>query len=46
MTRVLENFESDAHFPEIDENEWEEVSREAHLDHKPPFEFRTLERRG
>lgn len=45
LTQVKRVFDGDAHFPEIDEEKWQELSREEHLDLEPPLVFRTLERR-
>ncbi|MFD1255321.1 dihydrofolate reductase [Mucilaginibacter terrae] len=48
LTIVHQSFEADTFFPEIDYNQWEEISRE---DHQPdemnalPFSFITLKRR-
>lgn len=48
LTIVHQAFEADAYFPEINEDEWQEISRE---DHQPdeknalPFSFITLKRR-
>ncbi|MFP4046634.1 MAG: dihydrofolate reductase [Bacteroidales bacterium] len=47
LTRVHTEIEGDTFFPEIDENEWEEKSREYHeKDEKHPYPFSiiTLER--
>ncbi len=46
MTKILQDFEGDTFFPQIDETSWKEISREEFHDEKIPFEFRTLERRG
>ncbi|MEK7550759.1 MAG: dihydrofolate reductase [Patescibacteria group bacterium] len=45
LTEVKKNFDGDAYFPEINEEKWNELSREEHLDLQPPIIFRTLERR-
>lgn len=40
LTAVDTEVEGDVFFPEIDENEWQEVSREAHkADDKNPFDY-------
>lgn len=47
LTIVHQNFDADAYFPEIDQNEWKETEREDHAaDEKNaiPYSFITLER--
>ncbi|NQV09240.1 dihydrofolate reductase [Candidatus Woesearchaeota archaeon] len=39
ITRVDKDYEGDASFPEIKEDEWEEVSREEHFDEKENVKF-------
>ena len=46
LTRVLREYEGDAKLPEIENGKWKLVFNESHLDSNPPFEFRTLERKG
>lgn len=49
LTIVRKNFEGDSFFPEINKDEWKEVSHEDHEpDHKNPlpYSFITLERVG
>ncbi|HEY4326288.1 MAG TPA: dihydrofolate reductase [Mucilaginibacter sp.] len=49
LTIVHKQFDGDSFFPELDKNEWKEVS---HEDHEPddknklPYSFITLERKG
>jgi len=48
LTRVHQNFDADAFFPELDNETWKEISKEDHLpDEKNKFAytFSTLERR-
>ena len=48
LTIIHQNFDADTFFPEIDKNEWKEISREDyHADEKNPYpySFITLERR-
>lgn len=47
LTLIDASPEGDAHFPDYDEAEWTETSRDDHAaeDHKPAFRFLTLERR-
>ena len=48
LTRVHENYEADAFFPEIDFNEWEETSVEKHLPdekNRVAYTFSTLLRK-
>ncbi len=48
LTRVHHDFEGDVYFPEFDENEWREVSREdfgANLKNPYDYSFVTLERK-
>ena len=44
LTKVHRSVEGDAFFPEFDEKDWNETTREDHLDHDPPYSFITLER--
>jgi dihydrofolate reductase len=43
LTRVHASYDGDASFPRLG-SEWREISKEAHSDGAPPFEFVTLER--
>ncbi|PIQ75807.1 dihydrofolate reductase [Candidatus Peregrinibacteria bacterium CG10_big_fil_rev_8_21_14_0_10_49_24] len=48
LTRVHADIEGDVFFPELSEEDWEEVSREEHLAddrHAYAFTYRTLDRR-
>ena len=45
LTQVHKPVEGDAFFPEINMDEWNEATREDHLDHDPPYSFITLDRR-
>ena len=48
LTLIDEDFEGDAHFPPLDENEWVEISRESHEadeKNKYGYSFVVLERR-
>ena len=48
LTRVYHDFEGDVYFPEFDEKEWQEISREDFMaDAKNPYDysFLTLERK-
>ncbi len=42
LTKVHEKYDGDTFFPEIDMNEWSEISNEKHLDNNPPFEYKIL----
>ncbi len=44
LTQVHRDVEGDAFFPEFDRGEWEEIEREDHMDHDPPYSFITLQR--
>lgn len=44
LTKVLKDYEGDVSFPEININEWKEISNESHLDPDPPFEYKILEK--
>lgn len=44
-TEILAEFSGDTRFPETDEGQWVEVSREEHPEINPPLVYRTLERR-
>ncbi len=45
LTRVHKEFEGDAFFPELDEEIWELVSEEKHLDAEIPYSFLTYRRK-
>lgn len=44
LTRIVQEFNADAFFPEIDPQEWAEVFREEHPEAKPSYLFLILER--
>jgi len=45
LTKVHKKYAGDTFFPEIDMNEWSEISNEKHLDDNPPYEHIILGRR-
>ncbi len=45
LTKVHKAVEGDAFFPDLNMNDWEETTREDHLDHDPPYSFLTLKRK-
>jgi dihydrofolate reductase len=45
LTEVHLAPEGDTHYPEFDQDEWQETRREGHTDHDPSYEVRWLERR-
>lgn len=44
LTRIVQEFDADAFFPEIDPQDWTEVFREEHPEAKPSYVFLILER--
>jgi len=44
LTKVLKNYNGNATFPEIKNEDWARVNYEAHHDLNPPFEYINLER--
>lgn len=44
LTMIEKEFEGDAYFPEYDESEWEEISREEHEENGLKFAFVDLKR--
>ena len=45
LTKVLKRYEGDTFFPEININEWDEISDEKHLENNPSFEYKILVRK-
>lgn len=45
ITEVAKTADADVFFPTIDPNEWQEISREAHLDEEIPYSFVEYERK-
>ena len=45
LTKVHRTIDGDAFFPILDDQDWEEVEQEDHVEHDPPYSFITLERR-
>ena len=44
LTEVHASPEGDTHYPDFEASDWRETRREQHLDHRPPYEIRWLER--
>lgn len=45
LTKVLKEFKGDVTFPEINTDDWKEISKEVYQESDPPFEFIELERK-
>jgi dihydrofolate reductase len=43
LTMAQKDFEADTFFPEINFNEWEEISRETHFDEKNNFSYSNID---
>ena len=44
ITEVAQTAEADVFFPTIDPKEWQEISRESHLDEEIPYSYVEYER--
>ncbi len=45
LTLVHRSVDGDAFFPEFNTDQWQEITREDHMDHDPPYSFVTLDRK-
>lgn len=45
VTHVEKEFEGDTFFPEINKDEWVEISNEEHFENEPPYKFTVYEKK-